>query len=313
MSQFDFGTINPATKDGTTLASDLNAWRTAVHSFHKGSSQPSYRVAGMTWVDDAVTPWVIKMYDGTDWITIGTVNASTNVFNPANSGNLFKKTLITAGGTHTWDAETESAYVEVLAGGGGGGSGTAAAASASAGTGGGAGGYASKFFVKGANGTVVIGAAGTGGTGVGGVGGAGGTSSWSDGVNTISCGGGAGGNSTNAITTLVIAAGGAGGTATGGDVNAPGNPGDPAHAMSVNILVNGVAGLARSGNGAGSPWGGGGMSTGASSSTSGGNTAAGSAATGRGAGGGGGAGVNSATAAGGGVGTAGAVVVWEYK
>jgi len=34
MAQYDFGTIDPNTKSGTALASDLNSWRNAVHSTH---------------------------------------------------------------------------------------------------------------------------------------------------------------------------------------------------------------------------------------------------------------------------------------
>jgi len=80
MSQYDFGTIVPTTKSGTALAADLNSWRTALHSAHKGATQPTYRVAGMMWLDDTATPWILKIYDGTDWITMGVVNATGNVF-----------------------------------------------------------------------------------------------------------------------------------------------------------------------------------------------------------------------------------------
>jgi len=79
MSQYDFGTINASTKSGTALASDLNSWRSALHSLHSGSSRPSYAVSGMMWIDTTSTPWVLKLYDGSGDITLGTVNASTNV------------------------------------------------------------------------------------------------------------------------------------------------------------------------------------------------------------------------------------------
>lgn len=86
MAQYDFGTIVPANKSGAALATDLNNWRDALHSCHKGSTQPSYRVAGIHWLDDSGTPWVWKVYDGADWITIGTINATTNVFTQSGSG-----------------------------------------------------------------------------------------------------------------------------------------------------------------------------------------------------------------------------------
>lgn len=36
----------------------------AVLSGHKGSTEPSYAVAGMLWIDDTSAPWVLKLYDG---------------------------------------------------------------------------------------------------------------------------------------------------------------------------------------------------------------------------------------------------------
>lgn len=86
MTQNDFGTLDPNTKSGTALASDLNDYRDAVNSSHSGSSRPPYAVAGMVWVDTTTNPWVYYMYDGTDDIQIGTFNTSTNTFTPANAG-----------------------------------------------------------------------------------------------------------------------------------------------------------------------------------------------------------------------------------
>jgi hypothetical protein len=93
--QFDFGTIDPGTKTGTALAGDLNSWRDAVHSTHRGGTQPSYRVAGMFWEDTSggATSTLLKVYDGSDWITLGTVNETANSFTPsgaltASGGNL---------------------------------------------------------------------------------------------------------------------------------------------------------------------------------------------------------------------------------
>ena len=59
-----------------------NDGKTALMNHHKGSVVPSYAAAGMIWLDDAATPWLLKIYDGTDWITLGDVNATTNTFNP---------------------------------------------------------------------------------------------------------------------------------------------------------------------------------------------------------------------------------------
>jgi len=80
MSQYDFGTIDPSTKSGIGLASDLNSWRTALHSLHSGTSRPSYAVAGTIWIDTTAAPWSLKIYDGSDDIAIGTVDATANNF-----------------------------------------------------------------------------------------------------------------------------------------------------------------------------------------------------------------------------------------
>jgi len=55
----------------------------ALLSSHKGNSAPSYAQAGTQWIDDTGTPWIVKMYDGADWIVTGWLNATTNQFTPA--------------------------------------------------------------------------------------------------------------------------------------------------------------------------------------------------------------------------------------
>lgn len=79
MAQYDFGTIDPNTKSGTALASDLNSWRNAVHSTHSASSAPSYLVAGMLWADTTSANYELKMYDGAQWITVAVLDATNNV------------------------------------------------------------------------------------------------------------------------------------------------------------------------------------------------------------------------------------------
>lgn len=50
---------------------------------NSGIQRPSYAVAGTKWLDTLVTPWLWKMYDGTNDVTLGTVNPSTHLFTPA--------------------------------------------------------------------------------------------------------------------------------------------------------------------------------------------------------------------------------------
>lgn len=47
---------------------------------NSGIRRPSYAVAGTKWLDMSATPWLLKMYDGTNDIVIGTVNPSTHKF-----------------------------------------------------------------------------------------------------------------------------------------------------------------------------------------------------------------------------------------
>lgn len=69
-------------KSGLQYRTEDNDGKKALLNHHKGSSAPSYAEAGVIWLDDAATPWVLKVYDGTDWIKLGDVNATANTFNP---------------------------------------------------------------------------------------------------------------------------------------------------------------------------------------------------------------------------------------
>jgi hypothetical protein len=79
MAQYDFGTIDPNTKSGTALATDLNSYRNAVNSMHSGSSAPSYITAGMLWVDTTSANYELKLYDGAQSIPVAVIDATNNV------------------------------------------------------------------------------------------------------------------------------------------------------------------------------------------------------------------------------------------
>lgn len=83
MSQSDFGTMDPVETSGSELAAILNAWRTALHSLHKGNDRPAYAVAGLLWIKDATDPWGLYVFDGAQDILIGSINTTTNVFTPS--------------------------------------------------------------------------------------------------------------------------------------------------------------------------------------------------------------------------------------
>src|SRR5262249_30745150 len=66
MSQFDFGNIDPYVVDGVQLAGDLNQWRDALYSKHRGAVRPSYVVPGVDWINDAAgaAAWSWGFYSG---------------------------------------------------------------------------------------------------------------------------------------------------------------------------------------------------------------------------------------------------------
>lgn len=98
MSQYDFGTIDAGTKSGAALAGDLNAFRDALNSAHKAAAAPSYAVAGTQWLDDASDPlWLLKVYDGTNWITTLAIDTVANVAYPVGVGP--RQNFPLAGGT----------------------------------------------------------------------------------------------------------------------------------------------------------------------------------------------------------------------
>lgn len=103
MTQSDFGTIDPATKSGTVLASDLNGFRNALNSMHKGSARPSYAVAGTAWIKDvSSTTWELYVFDGTSDVKWGVVNPTTHGFTPEIADNsIATSKLSTSGGTVT--------------------------------------------------------------------------------------------------------------------------------------------------------------------------------------------------------------------
>lgn len=80
MAQFDFGTINPNTKSGTTLANDLELFSAALRSQHSGSTRPSYAVSGMVWLDTSGTDPMLRHYDGTGDRAVYQLDVSDTTF-----------------------------------------------------------------------------------------------------------------------------------------------------------------------------------------------------------------------------------------
>lgn len=85
MSQHDLIIDNGS---GASVRSDLNGALAALGTTMMGTGNPPSPQAGLLWIDSNGTPWILKVYDGVDWITIGTINAGPNLFTVAGIGSI---------------------------------------------------------------------------------------------------------------------------------------------------------------------------------------------------------------------------------
>jgi microcystin-dependent protein len=68
---------------GDYLDTNLDSQDSLIRRFMNNfinTSAPAEAQAGTTWLDNTSNPYVLKIYDGADWITIGTMNTTTNSF-----------------------------------------------------------------------------------------------------------------------------------------------------------------------------------------------------------------------------------------
>lgn len=79
-----------ANKSGLAYRLEDNDGKKALLTHHKGSAAPSYAEAGTLWLDDSTTPWAFKLFDGGDWITIGSLHAGNNSFLPYMGGTALR-------------------------------------------------------------------------------------------------------------------------------------------------------------------------------------------------------------------------------
>ncbi|MEN6621500.1 MAG: LamG-like jellyroll fold domain-containing protein [Smithella sp.] len=78
-----------ANQSGTAYRTADNLGKEALLTCHKGSSRPSYAEQGMLWVDDSASPiCLLKYFDGTSDLTIGTLDESGNLFTPSNAATI---------------------------------------------------------------------------------------------------------------------------------------------------------------------------------------------------------------------------------
>lgn len=117
MPQHDYVIANGS---GAAVRADINSALAAIASTNKGPTAPSPAYAGQIWVDDntpSTSEWTVFIYDGTDWISLGTVNTTTNVYTPAATavGALLIRAASAAAGRNALGIETMNAFVQSLA------------------------------------------------------------------------------------------------------------------------------------------------------------------------------------------------------
>lgn len=107
MSQHDFDIAN---QTAPSFRADLNDALAALASLSSGATAPSTTYANMLWYDTANN--LLKMRNEADsaWITIGTLNQSTNKFEVDNLPTLTQSTWET--GTNTTEAVVSPAKVK---------------------------------------------------------------------------------------------------------------------------------------------------------------------------------------------------------
>lgn len=78
--------IDPTTETGSQLATDLNNSFTSILSTNRGTSRPSYAVAGTMWINPVSGTFeAINIFDGSNDLAIASYNPTTHVFTLANS------------------------------------------------------------------------------------------------------------------------------------------------------------------------------------------------------------------------------------
>lgn len=99
MPQHDLDVANGS---GAAVRADINAALQALGTTMKGPAPPPAPQAGMLWLEDdnpSSSVWTLRIFDGVDWITLGTVDTSGNQFSPAAAATGLVNLLDNAGFT----------------------------------------------------------------------------------------------------------------------------------------------------------------------------------------------------------------------
>lgn len=244
-------------------SSNLDSLLTSINASNIGTTAPQVPAtgaptAGMLWLDTSGGSdfYFLKIYDGTSWATIGSLNTTLHEFSQNNvSYNL---RVLTSSGTYNVPSGLSFAKITAIGGGGAGCFGQRGGSNAAAGGGGGAGGTAIRTYTSaqlGASQTYTIGAAGVA-AGEGFSGGNGGNTTFASGLLLLTANGGQGAPfPVNSPDTNNAGLGGAGGTASGGTINYTGMAGLDGFAYRIGDANN----YMMAGNGANTLYGSGGQ------------------------------------------------------
>ena len=103
MAQHDY---NIANQGFSSFRSDLNNALSAIQTNNSGTSLPTGAVAGLIWLDTtSATAPILKYYDGTDSITLATINHTANTVDFADS-----TTSTTSSKTANFNASAGNTY-----------------------------------------------------------------------------------------------------------------------------------------------------------------------------------------------------------
>lgn len=83
MTQYNLPVFASPTPGRTFLKDNMEPWRDAVHSMHAGVTRPDYVVPQMMWIDTSATPWVLKVFQGSNDIVLGSLDPVTLNFTPS--------------------------------------------------------------------------------------------------------------------------------------------------------------------------------------------------------------------------------------
>lgn len=53
------------------------------------NSAPSVAQSGTFWINNTTNPWVLSVYDGTNWCSIGTISTTNHTFTPSNNTSFY--------------------------------------------------------------------------------------------------------------------------------------------------------------------------------------------------------------------------------